>query len=58
MSMNDIDLWNYINELEHEGNTRESTKLLLIYTNLYIEYNVMKAKRLINKFNYNHLNLI
>lgn len=56
--MNDIDLWNYINELEHEGNTRESTKLLLIYTYLYIEYNVTEAKRLISKFNYSHLNLI
>ena len=56
--MNDIDLWNYIDELEQEGNTRDSTKLLLIYTNLYIEHNIKAANRLINKFNYGHLNLI
>ena len=56
--MNDIDLWNYIDELENEGNTRESTKLLLIYKNLYIDNNRTGAERLIDKFNYSHLNII
>ncbi len=55
--MNDIDLWNYIDELELEGNTKESTKLLLIYKELYIEHNKKRAEQLIDKFDYAHLNL-
>ena len=56
--MNDIDLWNYINELEQDGNTKESTKLLLIYKCLHIEHDNKEANRLIDKFRYRHLNLI
>ena len=56
--MNDIDLWNYIDELEHEGDTKESTKLLLVYKYLHIEHDKKEAERLIDKFNYSHLNLI
>ncbi len=56
--MNDIDLWNYIDELEQEGDTKESTKLLLVYKNLHIEHDRKEAERLIDKFNYGHLNLI
>ena len=57
IEMNDIDLWNYIDELEHDGNTKESTKLLLIYKELYIEHTKKRAEQLIDKFDYAHLNL-
>ena len=56
--MNDIDLWNYIDELERGGDTKEAFKLTVVYKNLYIEHNIKEAERLIDKFNYGHLNLI
>jgi len=56
--MNDIDLWNLIDESEHDGDTREAFKLTLVYTALHIEHDRAEADRLIGKFKLGHLNLV
>jgi len=55
--MNDIDLWNLIDELEQDGDTKESLKLTLVYKALHIEHDQPEADRLIDKFKLQHLNL-
>jgi len=56
--MHDIDLWNLISELEHDGDTKEACKLTLVYKALYIEHDKKEAERLIDKFDVGHLNIV
>ena len=59
--MNDIDLWNYIDELnknDNEADTTKSIKLLLIYKALYQDENIMEADRLVKLWDFSYLGLI